>query len=144
MNSSGRGTRYLQHLQGEEMTDACAAVMSGYVGVTEWSEKFGLHPDDPAWKTATTLVICNLPARCTLQELSTYLRSLVPDAEMRINLPCAPSGRNKGYAFVNLNEGLPLLVRALWKSSIPTRKMTRILKLQLAKANFAFCQSLSV
>jgi len=124
-----------------------APAMSGYVGVTEpesisWSEKFGLHPDDPAWKTATTLMICNLPARCTLQELSTYLRSLVPDAEMRIDLPCALSGRNRGYAFVKLNEGLPLLVRALW--NIPTRKTTRILKLQLAKANVAFCQSLSV
>ena len=76
--------------------------------------------------------------RCTLEELSTYLRSLVPDTEMQINLPCALSGRNKGYAFVKLNEGLSLLVRALWKSSIPTRKSTRLVKLQPANVNFAW------
>jgi len=94
----------------------------------------------PQWSAKLRKLPISL--RCTLQELSTYLRSLVPDAEMRIDLPCALSGRNRGYAFVKLNEGLPLLVRALW--NIPTRKTTRILKLQLAKANVAFCQSLSV
>ena len=106
-------------------------------GSSTWSEELGLHPDDPGWKTTTNLMICNLPARCTLEELSTYLRSLVPDTEMQINLPCALSGRNKGYAFVKLNEGLSLLVRALWKSSIPTRKSTRLVKLQPANVNFA-------
>lgn len=75
--------------------------------------------------------------RCTLEELSTYLRSLVPDHEMQINLPCAPSGRNKGFAFVQLCEGLPLLVKSLWKSSIPTRKSTRPVKLQPANVNYA-------
>ena len=75
--------------------------------------------------------------RCTLEELSTYLRSLVPDHEMQINLPYAPSGRNKGYAFVGLYEGLPMLVKALWKSSIPTRKSTRPVKLQPANVNFS-------
>ena len=74
--------------------------------------------------------------RCTLEELFTYLRSLVPNHEMQINLPCAPSGRNKGFAFVQLCEGLPLLLKALWKSSIPTRKSTRPVKLQPANVNY--------
>ena len=46
------------------MTCQTAEVEEETPGNSTWSEQLGLHPEDPAWKTATNLMICNLPARC--------------------------------------------------------------------------------
>ena len=74
--------------------------------------------------------------RCTLEELSTYLRSLVPDTEMQINLPCALSGRNKGYAFVKLNEGLSFIGEGLMEELYPNSQKHSSCEASASKREF--------
>ncbi|CAE7425909.1 unnamed protein product [Symbiodinium sp. CCMP2456] len=97
-----------------------------------WDDCLGLSPGHHLWAGVTNLMICNLPARCTQQELEAFLTDLVPGT-MKLTLPLSASGRNRGYAFVRAAEiTVQQLVSVLWRKCVPTRKSTRPLKLQPA------------
>ncbi|CAE6967410.1 unnamed protein product [Symbiodinium natans] len=103
--------------------------------VHDFDDEKGLHPGHDLWTGVNNLMICNLPARCTRTELSSFLTSLVAEP-MNLSVPLSASGRNRGYAFVRAPERtIDRLVRALWQRSVPTRKSTRPLKLQPANMN---------
>ncbi|CAE7331578.1 unnamed protein product [Symbiodinium pilosum] len=105
-------------------------------GCLSWDEAQGLPPGHALWNGVSNLMICNLPARCTRQELCTFLGSLVPGAAMNVTVPLSASGRNRGYGFVRAPEStITCLVPVLWQKCVPTRKSTRPLKLQPANLN---------
>ena len=99
---------------------------------------YGFHPDHPTWQAARKLMIRNIPARCSYQELDAFLRAHTP-LPFGLSLPVNRSGRNCGYAFVTMADPLSLrsLVQALWQQRIPSRQSEKPLRLQPGKGTAA-------
>eukprot|EP00440_Ansanella_granifera_P017974 gb/GFBE01019519.1/.p1 GENE.gb/GFBE01019519.1/~~gb/GFBE01019519.1/.p1 ORF type:complete len:192 (+),score=23.31 gb/GFBE01019519.1/:1-576(+) len=88
----------------------------------------GIHPRDARWKDVYKILIKNLPARCTYQELSDFIASHAEDKEWSLQLPLTHK-RNRGFAFVTLRNSSDAidLAHSLWEGTIPFRQTTRIL-----------------
>lgn len=88
----------------------------------EVHDQYGYHADHPAWQDVKKIMIRNLPARASYEELACYLQTLTSSA-FHLSLPLNGSGRNCGYAFVTLENphSLRVLVQALWQQRIPSR-----------------------
>ncbi|CAE7838029.1 unnamed protein product [Symbiodinium sp. KB8] len=98
-----------------------------------WTEAFGLHPSSLQWLATCKMMIRNVPARCTEQELRDFLDSLTSD-RYSLQMPKTQS-KSKGYAFVEMRNPVSLcaLAGSLWQQCIPTRQSTRALKIHPAE-----------
>ncbi|CAE6917351.1 unnamed protein product [Symbiodinium natans] len=90
---------------------------------SRWHPVLGQHPEDPVWLSATTLIIKNLPARCRLQELVSFIKDIVvADESLRIFLPFqSQKGKNKGYSLVSSTRCLQPLAASLWSKTLRGR-----------------------
>ncbi|CAE6918556.1 unnamed protein product, partial [Symbiodinium microadriaticum] len=97
------------------------------------TEAFGLHPSSLQWLASSKMMIRNIPARCTEQEMRIFLNSLTSD-RYSLQMPKTQS-KSKGYAFVEMRHPIALhaLAMALWQQCIPTRQSTRALKIHPAE-----------
>eukprot|EP00440_Ansanella_granifera_P006095 gb/GFBE01006610.1/.p1 GENE.gb/GFBE01006610.1/~~gb/GFBE01006610.1/.p1 ORF type:complete len:202 (+),score=20.16 gb/GFBE01006610.1/:1-606(+) len=88
----------------------------------------GIPPQDRRWAGMRKILIKNLPARCSHQELSDFIASFAGDMAWTLQLPLT-NKRNRGFAFVSLTRSADALelAKCLWMSSIPTRQSDRIL-----------------
>lgn len=97
----------------------------------EFNDVHGLPADHPGWEIASKLMIRNLPARCSYEELEKFVRAST-STSFQLSMPLNQSGRNRGYTFIILSDvsSLRALVRALWGKRVPSRNSMRPIMLQ--------------
>ena len=96
-----------------------------------WNDAYGLPAEHPGWEIASKLMIRNLPARCSYEELEKFVKAST-GATFQLSMPLNQSGRNRGYAFIIVSDisSLRDLVSALWGKRVPSRNSTRPIMLQ--------------
>ncbi|CAE7208272.1 unnamed protein product [Symbiodinium sp. CCMP2592] len=96
-----------------------------------WNDVYGLPAEHPGWEIASKLMIRNLPARCSHEELEKFVKAST-GATFQLSMPLNQSGRNRGYAFIIVSDisSLRDLVSALWGKRVPSRNSMRPIMLQ--------------